>query len=59
MKARGFRPNQSRVDSPARLHAELSGFLRQHGPVCDERHLLLPGWMLAGPLLSRSVCCGH
>jgi hypothetical protein len=27
------------VDSYARLHGELNDFLRQHCPVCDERHL--------------------
>jgi len=44
------------VDSHARLHAELTGFLRQHCPVCDERHLVLLGWMVVGLLLSQTVC---
>jgi hypothetical protein len=44
------------VDSHARLHAELIGFLRQHCPVCDERHLVLLGWMVTGLLLSQTVC---
>jgi hypothetical protein len=44
------------VDSRARLHAELTGFLRQHCPVCDERHLVLLVWMVTGLLLSQTVC---
>jgi hypothetical protein len=32
----------------ARLHADLTGFLRQHCPVCDERHLVLLGRMVTG-----------
>ncbi|MCP9823614.1 hypothetical protein [Cyanobium sp. L1E-Cus] len=44
------------MDSHARLSAELTGFLRQHCPVCDERHLVLLGWMVAGLLLSQTVC---
>ena len=44
------------MDSHARLHAELTGFLRQHCPVCDERHLVLLGWMVTGLLLSQTVC---
>jgi hypothetical protein len=47
------------VDSHARLHAELTGFLRQHCPAADERHLTLLGWMVAGLLLSQTVCFGH
>lgn len=47
------------MDSHARLHAELTGFLRQHCPVCDERHLTLLGWMVAGLLHSQTVCFGH
>jgi len=47
------------VDSPAQLHAELNGFLRQHCPVCDERHLALLGWMITGLLLSQTVCFDH
>ena len=44
------------MDSRARLHAELTGFLRQHCPVSDERHLVLLGWMVTGLLLSQTVC---
>jgi hypothetical protein len=44
------------VDSHARLHAELTRLLRQHCPVCDERHLVLLGWMVTGLLLSQTVC---
>lgn len=47
------------MDSHARLHAELTGFLRQHCPACDERHLVLLGWMVCGLLLSQTVCFGH
>jgi hypothetical protein len=46
------------VDSHARLHAELTAFLRQHCPAADERHLTLLGWMVAGLLLSQTVCFG-
>lgn len=44
------------MDSHARLHAELTGLLRQHCPLCDERHLVLLGWMVTGLLLSQTVC---
>jgi hypothetical protein len=44
------------VDSRARLHCELTGFLRQHCPVRDQRHLVLLAWMVAGLLLSETVC---
>ena len=44
------------MDSRARLHCELTGFLRQHCPVRDQRHLVLLAWMLAGLLLSETVC---
>jgi hypothetical protein len=47
------------VASRAQLHAELIAFLRQHCPVCDERHLVLLGWMVAGLLLSETVCFDH
>lgn len=40
----------------ARLHAELLGFLRQHSQFCDQRHLVLLAWMVAGLLLSQTVC---
>ena len=42
--------------SRAQLHAELIGFLRQHCPVADRRHLVLLAWMVAGLLLSETVC---
>jgi len=29
------------MDFRARFHAGLTGFLRQHSPFCDERHLTL------------------
>jgi hypothetical protein len=44
------------VASRAQLHAELTGFLRQHCPVRDQRHLVLLAWMVAGLLLSETVC---
>jgi len=44
------------VASPARIHAELIGFLRQHCPARDQRHLVLLAWMVAGLLLSETVC---
>ncbi len=43
----------------AQLHAELIAFLRQHCPVQDQRHLVLLGWMVAGLLLSQTVCFDH
>ena len=42
--------------SRAQLHAELIGFLRQHCSARDRRHLVLLGWMVAGLLLSETVC---
>ena len=42
--------------SLAQLHAELIGFLRQHCPVRDQRHLVLLAWMVAALLLSETVC---
>ena len=42
--------------SPARIHAELIGFLRQHCPARDQRHLVLLAWMVAGLALSETVC---
>jgi hypothetical protein len=47
------------VASRARLHAELIAFLRQHCPVADQRHLVLLVWMVAGLLLSQTVCFDH
>jgi hypothetical protein len=44
------------VASRAQLHAELIGFLRQHCPVRDQRHLVLLAWMVAALLLSETVC---
>lgn len=45
--------------SRAQLHAELIRFPRQHCPICDECHLVLLGWMVAGLLLSKTVCFDH
>ncbi len=45
--------------SHARLHCELIAFLRQHCPVRDQRHLVLLGCMVAGLLLSETVCFDH
>ena len=42
--------------SRAQLHCELIAFLRQHCPVRDQRHLVLLAWMVAGLLLSETVC---
>jgi hypothetical protein len=36
------------MDSHARLHAELSRFLRQNCLVCDEHHYVLLVWIVAG-----------
>ncbi len=47
------------MDSHARPYAELTGFLRQHCPACDQRHLLLLSWKVSGLLLSQTVCFGH
>jgi hypothetical protein len=44
------------VASPARIHAELIGFLRQHCSVRDQRHLVLLAWMVVGLSLSETVC---
>jgi hypothetical protein len=44
------------VVSHARLHAELIGLLRQHTPFLDQRHLVLLSLMVAGLLLSQTVC---
>jgi hypothetical protein len=42
-----FTTNQSFVDTHVWLHGELNDFLRQHCPVCDERHLAVLAWMVA------------
>ena len=47
------------MDFHARLHCELTGFLRQHCPARDQRHLVLLAWMVAGLLLSQTVCFDH
>jgi hypothetical protein len=39
-----------------RLHCELTGFLRQHCPARDQRHLVLLAWVVARLSLSESVC---
>ena len=45
--------------SRARLHGELIALLRQHCPARDQRHLVLLSWMVAGVLLSQTVCFDH
>ena len=50
------RPNQASVASHTRLHRELISFLRQHSAFCAKRHLVLLAWMVAGLLLSQTVC---
>jgi len=42
--------------SHAQLHAELITCLRQHCPVRDQCHLVLLAWMVAGLVLSETVC---
>ena len=42
-----FTPNQAFVDTHVWLHGELNDFLRQHCPICDERHLAVLAWMVA------------
>jgi hypothetical protein len=44
------------VDPQTQLQSELIGLLRQHGRFCDQRHLVLLAWMVAGLLLSQTVC---
>ena len=44
------------MDPQPRLHRELIGLLRQHSYCVDQRHLVLLGWMVAGLLLSQTVC---
>jgi hypothetical protein len=44
------------VVSQTRLHAELLGLLRQHSRFADQRHLVLLSWMVAGLLLSQTIC---
>lgn len=44
------------MDSHARLHGELIALLRQHCLATDQRHLTMLGWMVAGLLLSETVC---
>lgn len=40
----------------AQLHVELTGLMRQHCPARAQRHLTQLGWMVAGLLLSETVC---
>ncbi len=54
-----IRPNHVPMASPAQLHCELTRFLRQHCPARDQRHLVLLVWMVAGLLLSETVCFDH
>jgi hypothetical protein len=44
------------VDSHTRLQGDLLALLRQHCRFVDLRHLVLLAWMVAGLLLSQSVC---
>jgi hypothetical protein len=44
------------VASHTRLHRELISFLRQHSAFADQRHLVLLAQMVAGLLLSQTVC---
>ena len=44
------------MDPQTQLQSELIGLLRQHSPFCDQRHLVLLAWMVAGLLLSQTVC---
>ena len=50
------KPIQSPVDPEIRLLFELIGLLRRHSRCADQRHLVLLSWMVAGLLLSRTVC---
>jgi len=56
MRAWGCETKPSPRGIPARIHAELIGFLRQHCPVRDQRHLVLLACMVFGLLLSEIVC---
>ena len=42
--------------SQARLDAELLGLLRQHSRFADQRQLVLLAQMVAGLLLSPTIC---
>ncbi len=50
------KPKHHSVASPARLHAELLAFLRQHCAFPDQRLLVLLAWIVSGLLLSQRVC---
>ena len=47
------------MDPQTRLHSELLALLRQHCRFCDLRHLVLLAQMVAGLLLSQTVCFDH
>ncbi len=51
-----LRPNQPSTVSRTRLHFKLLGFLRQRSSFADQRHLAVLSWMVAGLLLSQTVC---
>ena len=44
------------MDSHAQLQGDLFALLHQHCRFVDLRHLVLLAWMVAGLLLSQSVC---
>ena len=48
--------NQAPVFTLTRLDAELLGLLRLHSRFADQRHLVLLAQMVAGLLLSQTVC---
>ena len=47
------------MDSQTHLQADLLALLRQHCRFADLRHLVLLAWMVAGLLLSETVCFDH
>ena len=42
---------------PNRLHLDLASLLEQHGSFRDQRHLMMLARMVAGSLLSQTLCC--
>ena len=46
----------TQLGEDAHRYANRIGFLRQHCPVRDQRHLVLLAWMVAGLLLSETIC---
>lgn len=49
-------PNQTPVASQTRIPAERLGLLRQHSRFAYQRHMVLLAQMVAGLLLSQTVC---